>query len=629
MVYRIGWLIPVCLLAGRAFEGALSLRRGPLRAFGTLALVSLTLATVGPTALQRFERGMREHPGETERAPRGTTLEIYEALRELPDRSPVFAPPGFSSLVPGMSAKPVVAFSERGTLVFSTDERRAYERLRDRGLFFSESTSARDRQRLARAYGSRYAVFRKGYVTAGSEHRLFDRATAEGFLLSEAERGAPTWTADEAAMVRAIPSSWRILVENSDFFLVETDQRDPAADVSTHAAPPRRARAPRPADEHLPAWVQPFEVDTDAGRHGPEEGMEVLASTGGFPGASYSVSPVPFSIGISEKLVWGRGNAVWEDGPDRVAFEIDMQAPCDVRGVAVVPYLPAGARYAFEIRIGGVDGMAVARRIARDLEPLVVVFDRLRTGRIRVDIRSMSGLPPGIAEVRVLGDRTACKPEWAPPPRPEWRQRIDDLPSLLALARRYPGEQRAAIGVAAALSDRAPNDARAVLRDVLRRDTSGAAAWIELGLLNDEAGDDARALYMYRRGRRADSNSAWARGCLAWAALRRGRPVASVFEAWRATRLDPRYADAFTILGVNADRLGATATADRMLTRAMELDPRRSWSYLVEAKRLVAGGKTSEAERILRDFLRRVPDDTDAWEYLVSLRRSDRPASSG
>jgi Tfp pilus assembly protein PilF len=629
MVYRIGWLVPICLLAGRAFEGAWSIRRLPLRALCAVALVSLTGALVVPTTVRRVERGMREHPGQSERAPRGTTLEIYEALRGLPGDSPVFAPPGFSSLVPGVSGKPVVALSERGTLVFSTNERRAYERLRDRARFFSESTDARSRQALARAYGSRYAVFRRGYVTAGSANRLFDRATAEGFLLSEAERGSPTWTADRDSLTAAIPASWRILVENPDFFLVETQEparrkRDvvgPVGGAGEGAAPVAR--------KLLPVWAAPFAVDAEAGGVRSHDGLEILASTAAFPGAAYSVSPVPFGVGISEKLVWSRGNAVWEDGPDAVTFEIDMQSRCDVAAVAVVPYLPEGTRRAFEIRVPEAGGTTVARRIARDLEPLVVEFDRVRTARLRIDVRSLMGLPLGIAEIHVLGDRSACEADWAPLPRPRWRQQVGDVAALLELAARYPGKQRAAIGVASLLGDHAPDDARAVLRNVLQRETAGAAAWIELGLLNDAEGDEAQAHALYRRARRADSNSAWARGCLAWSALRRGRPLASVCEAWRATRLDPRYADAFTILGMNADRLGATATADRMLARAMELDPRRSWPHLVEARRLAGVGKEPEAERIVREFLRRVPDDTDAWEYLVSLRKSDGPPQGG
>jgi Tfp pilus assembly protein PilF len=254
------------------------------------------------------------------------------------------------------------------------------------------------------------------------------------------------------------------------------------------------------------------------------------------------------------------------------------------------------------------------------MKPIFLAFDRRRINSVEIEIRSLLGMSFGLADVQVFGDRASCEFGWQPRVHPAWKADLPDVAQLLVLAGRYPNSQRAAVGIADARSEAAPDDARSVLRMALDREPKGAAGWIELGLLNDQVGAERRALRLYRKAARMDSNSAWARGCLAWFALRQGQTLRSAVQAWRATRLDPRYADAYTMLAIDSGRLGADRAADRFLERAMSLDPRRGWAFMVKSRRLAAAGKRPEAERLLREFLSRVPDDSEARALLTSLR---------
>jgi tetratricopeptide (TPR) repeat protein len=136
--------------------------------------------------------------------------------------------------------------------------------------------------------------------------------------------------------------------------------------------------------------------------------------------------------------------------------------------------------------------------------------------------------------------------------------------------------------------------------------------------------DEARAAY--ERGRAADSNSAWARGCIAWAELRRSHPVRALYHAWRASRLDSRYSDAFTIMAAAARQLGMRGSAAAMLRRAIHLDPQRSWPYLELAQMHADGGDRPAAVEVLGDLLAIVPDDAKAREMMAALQSADHVA---
>jgi hypothetical protein len=266
MLYRVGWLIPQPLLLARAATTVFRPARPLATAIGLLVWVAMIFALSAPTGADRLRRGMREHPFGYETFPRGTTLAVYRFLDRSDRRGPVLAPVGFSNLVPAMAGRPVVAFSERGLCVRG-GEPRAYERLRDRAIFFSCATDAATRRRIAHDYGASHAVFRRRYRTAGDESAWLERSTADGVLLAEDAALPIDCALTEERLARTLPAEWPIVYVNHDYFVVATD-------VSV-AEPPTRGDA---STAH--GWLDALRVETaDVGTGG-----EVLASATGYPG---------------------------------------------------------------------------------------------------------------------------------------------------------------------------------------------------------------------------------------------------------------------------------------------------------------------------------------------------------
>ena len=181
---------------------------------------------------------------------------------------------------------------------------------------------------------------------------------------------------------------------------------------------------------------------------------------------------------------------------------------------------------------------------------------------------------------------------------------------------------RMAVGAAHARAEAGRSeDAAALLRRALARDAGSAVTWIELGLLEDASARLDAATRAYRRARAADSNNAWAHGCLAWAGLRAGRPLQALYHSARALRLDSRYADALTIAALAADRIGLHRWAGAALEKAIGMAPRRGWPYFERVRQLAAEGRLDEGRKLLGRYRRLVPDDAAAAELLQSLSR--------
>jgi tetratricopeptide (TPR) repeat protein len=194
---------------------------------------------------------------------------------------------------------------------------------------------------------------------------------------------------------------------------------------------------------------------------------------------------------------------------------------------------------------------------------------------------------------------------------------------LLETALTYPGQGRALVALASRLADGGRGrDALALLRKGGDKGPKSSAAWIEAGLIYDAEGRFAEALASYRRSLLVDSNNAWARGCLAWAELRRGRLGRAYYQARRALRLDPRYADALTIIAGVQRRLGLVGRAESSLVSAIALDRQRSWAYLELARLKYDGGDGPAALNVLTDFLTISPNDEDALALLARLSGS-------
>jgi len=237
-----------------------------------------------------------------------------------------------------------------------------------------------------------------------------------------------------------------------------------------------------------------------------------------------------------------------------------------------------------------------------------------------VKVRSMLGSAVAMRDVRVWGSADSCMPSWQPLLRSKLPVARVTTGELFELVSRYPNSGRAWLGLARRASQRGRNsDARALLRTSLVNDPRRTVNWVELGLLRDADGDFASALDAYTRALHSDSNSAWARGCMAWARLRSKHGLVALYHGWYATSLDPEYADAYTISALIVAKFGMKERAAALLARAMELDPRRSWAFIERARALDDNGRHKEALDLMRRFVSRVPDDEHARRMLEKL----------
>ncbi len=610
MLYRLLWLVPVAALAGLAFDRAFALEPRRRSGVAVAVLVAVTLVAVVPTTEARYQRGMQARGSERPHHPRGTTLEVLGFLADSPERGPVLAPAGLSEVIPALAARPVVAMSERATLVFSSDETGAYRRVYDRAQFFSSTATRAERARVAARYGVRQAVFRSNWVTQGSEVRLMSRFAVPGVLLSAADRD---WSADPARLLPALPEGSRTLLRNADFILVEWPELErPELE---------RPELERPVPASGVDWVAAVGVDLDEGPGGAGGSRELLGSTAGWPGIDLYLEPRPLSLGTSPKLIWMRGLASWDDGPTEARIRLELARRCRLESVDLVPFMRKKRRQLLEIRTGA------SRRTVRAFDgvPVRVMLDQPMTGALDLHVRSLLGTPVGFSEISLFGDRADCAVwrAWGVPSDAASRMELDHLLQTSAL---YPNSARAGITLARRLADSdMAADGEALLRFSLARDPSVANAWVELGLMRDLQGGHRQALAAYRRAVRLDSKNAWARGCLAWARLRAGRPLAALYQVYHARRLDPRYADAHTILARIKRDFGLRDSARSSLRRAIEMDRRRNWAYMELAGMLVAEGETVAALRVLDDFLLIEPEDESVRELRASMLAKLRP----
>jgi Flp pilus assembly protein TadD len=345
----------------------------------------------------------------------------------------------------------------------------------------------------------------------------------------------------------------------------------------------------------------------------------VLASLVGWPGARVRYDPVPLGLGIGERPVWLAGALAWDDAPEEVALRLDLGTACEVHAVEIVPFLRTERREVFEV-----EALGVVRRLRGvDGTPMHVRAPPVRLRSVEVRVRSMVGEAFALWNVRVLGDRATCTEPWAPVPGAVGPSPMGvevTLGDLLRLSARYPHDARAAVGAARRLvAAGSTADAEALLRTALGRDRRATPAWLELGLLLDSVGRFDEAFAAYRSALAADSNSAWARGCVAWAELRRSKPLRALYQSWRASRLDARYADAFTIMAGALRQLGWRSRARELLAHAIDLDPQRSWAYLELAQLHEDSGRSDAAVEVLRRLLALAPQDEQARAMVVRL----------
>ncbi len=610
MLYRFVWLVPVALLGGSTLAWAAadqSRRRWAKRAI----VVASALLLVLPIAGDRYRRGMAQRPYARPSYPLATTLHAYRFLSSAPLPGTVLAPMGFSELVPAMTGRPAVAISERGTVVFSSTETQAYTRLRDRAEFFSFDTEPQRRRQLAAKYGAAYAVFRRHYITRGAEIRLLRRFSAEGFLVRRGAGDVALWSALRSSLQDRLPPEWPIVYSNHDFWIVACGD----AVVSGRGFPkPLTSAAGDDA-----TWLRVFAPDRPA-RVQAKGDSQVLAGIVGYPSGEVTARPLPLAAGSADEPIWASGGAPWDDGPSSAQLTIGLGRRCTVDAVEVVPFLRKHRREVFEVRVGS----AMRRERAFDGKAITLRLDARPRSLVRVEVRSLLGRPFGLSDVRVIGSEKSCdRPPSLTGPRPGLRSQVNDaigMQDLLGLAARYPRDARPAIALAHKLSVRdADADAEAVLALAVRRDPGLAPASVELGLLRDRLGDETSALALYRQAVRADSHDAWARGCLAWADYRRGRPLQAIYQAQRAAGFDERYADAYTLRGMAARSIGLGRWATESFRKAMRLDPQRDWPYLELASSLLAERNPAQAKAVLSRYLKLNPSSVSVRARMLAL----------
>ncbi len=696
MLYRLGWLVPVAPMLGYAvvllLRGARERGRLPLAAALAAAAIIALSAT---TAADRLRRGMNEHPGQPFGAPIASAATVYEFLAAQGGRETVLALPNFSELVPSLTGKPVVAFPERGTLVFEGDEARAYERLRDRATFYSVTSTPAERDEVARRYGVRWAVLPRRQVASGSEDAWVWRFGPEAFLAARAadageaardelapqptasigETSEPQravhdgpclgadaeaatggcrnwWSATRAELAAHLSPSWSVALETRDYFVVELAgapaaeaagtqtaeaagaQTAEAADTQTEEAAGVRAakvagessktghRAPAGA---APRWLEAFDLTQPAA---PPPGARVLASATDAPGAELRFALAPRYLLPALLPVWAEGPGGWEDAPVDAAIELDMGAGCTVSAVEVVPHLPHDRRDVFEIRIEDRVVRTAARHNAGIVVPLGHAGPR---SRVVVRATSLIGNPVSLADVRLLGDPASCAEGWPLRRRPRAAALIASEAELLSLASTGESSGRAFVSLGRLIArERGKEAAVSLLREATRREPSLVEAWIELGFVEDDLaaaattpaiGDQARAaaLEAFTGAVRADSNSAWARGSLAWAERRAGHTVRAIADAVLAASIDPLYADAWTILAYALDDAHLGVPAAYALDVSERTDPARNWPALARADLAIKHKNYEAARAALHAWLELHPFDAAAREKLGAV----------
>lgn len=645
MIYRLGWVVPVPLLLGRLFERsyeapALRLRAGswqqqlqriPRPWFVLVAVVTATLV-VG-TAADRVARDLSEHPRERDKAPRGALAEAYAYLDARQEPGAVLASEGFSTLVPALTGRRVVAFSERGTLVFSSSQGEAYRRLVDRAAFFSRQTTPGQRVRIAADYDVAFAVFPRRWAAPGEEPRWLEASTGLGFVAADPAAPNTPW-AEEESLRAAIPDDWRVVWSNAAYWIVRTRgmQALPTSDV----IPQQASLAASTWTAAVGVQASPYDATVAAPSNdqgqvegGDRDGLRqllqrlrdrprdsIVAATVGSPGVMIELEPAPLSLGVSDKLIWTTPGAIWDDIEAEATIELELGGLCRVDAVEVVPYLPRGNREVLEFAVGD----RVVREQAVHRVPIRLELTPERRQKVRLVVRSILGNPLRLASVWLLGDSRDCEGPVRRLIRPEFVQEQSKLAELFELVRLFPHSARPLIGVARHRYREEPDGAGADILNLLERalhaDPDNIVAWLEYGQALDRNGRFDDAADAYEHALTLDSNNAWARGVIAWARYRQGRKLSAVFHSLRAFEADHQYSDALTILAHVADDWRQTAIADRLLLRARRLDPWRSWPVLAASAFASRRGQPELAESILREFLKLHPGDRDVQRRL-------------
>jgi hypothetical protein len=152
MAYRALWAIPF----GPLFIALVSMT-GATRNPRATSVLAASLAAIAVVSLPWLRLVGPQSPGlDTE------TRQVLSEISRLATTTKVAAAPGFSELIPALSGRHVLAFSDRGTTVFAGSKRSAQRRMQAATAIIGLAPgSPRLRQRLVGYYGITHTVYEK------------------------------------------------------------------------------------------------------------------------------------------------------------------------------------------------------------------------------------------------------------------------------------------------------------------------------------------------------------------------------------------------------------------------------------------------------------------------------------
>lgn len=669
MLYRLGWMVPVAPLLALALLGLADRRwlaedggelpdgeRVRVRRWLSMVFVMLVAIVALDASGDRLRRDMTEHPAPPPSSPRGAAAVVVRYFAGQQGRGAVLAPPNFSELLPALTGKPVVAFPERGTLVFAMDEAAAYERLRARAAFYSAWTSPSERDEVADRYAVRWAVLPRRLVASGSEaawmrrygveattaaRRVDERCAAAGNTAAQGDLAgadaasdgacAGWWSPTEERAIAVLGPRWRILLETRDYFVAEREapgvsiavRNTGAASVDSGLAGSSTAKN----DAARGDWRRPFGLGgNERPAPSPEGRRRVLGRLVGAPAVTASYDVPPRFVWPVPTPIWIEGPSPWEDSPAEVTITLDLGVACRVDEVRLLPHLPRSRR---EVLEADVFGRLHRAEVRHDLAWRIDTAGEVARRRWTVRLRSLLGNPVSLGDVMLVGDPASCEGAWPAQVEPRTPQLSPTSAELLRAVAVNAESGRPLVSLARrALREGRAEASRALLAAATRREPSLVEAWIELGFADDAAGDPQAARRAFDGALEADSRSGWAHGAKAWAERRSGNPLAAIHHALRAASLDPLYADGWTILGVTLGDLHLDPLSWRAFDVAERKDADRNWPVLARAELLARRGDTAAAIAALRDRLERDPFDVEVRSRLDELVAAAAPGEA-
>ncbi len=199
MVYRVLWMIPFGPLLA---IGAATIARDRPAALGVVLAVTTSIAAAPALesldSRQRPERAARALPRSAQPGAESRIDRIRRAIRDLPDTSLIAAAPELAERLPALTGLPVLAMSDRATVVFSPTIDEAQSRL-------LASAAALAGVRLAPGAGGRIAdaaprpthvVLPADEAAAGSSRTcgtVVAGSPADGFIICETGDRGPVW----------------------------------------------------------------------------------------------------------------------------------------------------------------------------------------------------------------------------------------------------------------------------------------------------------------------------------------------------------------------------------------------------------------------------------------------------